>query len=130
MQTIRKQQRSLDPNAAKPAGKTPVEFVLETPGAQSVTVAGDFNNWEPARTPLRKTGRGVWRAELPLTAGRYEYRFVVDGQWLTDPAARESTPNPFGGQNSIKVVKPPVASISPLLLAAPTTFKRMAVVSR
>jgi len=130
MQTIRKQPRLLEPTATKSAGKSLVQFILETPGAQSVTLAGDFNNWEPAQTPLQKSGRHVWQAEIPLTSGRHEYQFVVDGKWIVDPVANESTPNPFGGQNSVKVVTPPVASNRPLLLAPPATLKRTAAVSR
>jgi hypothetical protein len=43
-------------------------------------------------------------------AGTYEYCLVVDGQWMPDPLARESVPNPFGGRNSIlKVSSSPEA---------------------
>jgi hypothetical protein len=41
---------------------------------------------------------------LAVEAGRYEYMFVVDGQWLPDPNAKESVQNPFGGKNSLLVV--------------------------
>jgi hypothetical protein len=37
-------------------------------------------------------------------SGRHEYLFVVDGQWLPDPKAKESVQNPFGGRNSVLVV--------------------------
>ena len=33
--------------------------------------------------------------------GTYEICLVVDGQWLPDPLARETVPNPFGGRNSV-----------------------------
>ena len=39
--------------------------------------------------------------EAFLPPGNYEYCFVVDGEWIPDPLARESVPNPFGGRNSI-----------------------------
>jgi len=128
MQTTKK--RSPEPAAARPAEKTSVEFILNLPQAQSVAVAGSFNNWEPARTPLRKTDQGIWRTTAPLPAGRYEYRFVVDGEWLADPAAKESMPNPYGGQNSIKVVKAPVAPSTPPLLLPPPLNRRMGAPSR
>jgi 1,4-alpha-glucan branching enzyme len=124
-----KKQRSSEPAAAEPAEKIPVEFVLDMPQTRSVAVAGNFNNWDPSQTPLRKTGRGVWRAMVPMPVGRYEYRFVVDGQWFNDPSSTESTPNPFGSENSIKIVKPPTAS-SPLLLAPPQIAGRSALRSR
>jgi hypothetical protein len=49
-------------------------------------------------------GEGRWLAEIFLPAGIYEYRLVVDGQWITDPLARETVPNPFGGRNSLRKV--------------------------
>jgi len=49
-------------------------------------------------------GNGKWSKELTLPAGRYEYRFVVDGAWITDPNARETAPNPFGTANSILTI--------------------------
>jgi 1,4-alpha-glucan branching enzyme len=78
-----------------------IEFKITVPKAKSVAIAGTFNNWDPARTPLRNEGGGVWRVFLPLNAGRYEYRYVVDGQWQEDAAAKEFAPNPFGGRNSV-----------------------------
>ena len=39
--------------------------------------------------------------ETVLPPGTYEYRLVVDGQWMPDPLAKETVPNPFGGRNSI-----------------------------
>jgi 1,4-alpha-glucan branching enzyme len=78
-----------------------VEFALKAPRARSVTVAGSFNDWDPARTSLRKGKDGVWRRTLLLSHGRYVYRFVVDGEWRSDPKAKESAPNEFGETNSV-----------------------------
>lgn len=36
-----------------------------------------------------------------LAPGAYEYRFVVDGEWVTDPRSKETVANPFGGHNTI-----------------------------
>ena len=76
---------------------------LETyqPAAIDVCVAGTFNNWEPQATPLVPLGDGRWGKEITLPEGRYEYRFVVDGSWITDPNARETAPNPFGSVNAV-----------------------------
>lgn len=81
----------------------PVEFTLNRPEAKSVQVAGTFNGWDFKRTPLRK-GAGGWNTTLWLPPGRYEYRFVVDGTWMNDPKERDSTPNQFGGTNSVVVI--------------------------
>jgi hypothetical protein len=53
---------------------------------------------------MRKDGNGEWTVSVTLPPGRYEYRFVVDGQWLSDPSAKESVHNTFGGTNSVVVV--------------------------
>jgi hypothetical protein len=80
--------------------KIHVEFKLIASEAKSVAVAGIFNGWDPKKTPLEEVG-GAWHAKVELPRGRYEYRFVIDGQWVTDPNARESVPNPFGSVNSV-----------------------------
>jgi hypothetical protein len=47
---------------------------------------------------------GRWKATASLPPGRYEYRFVVDGQWISDPSAKEFVGNSFGSTNSILVI--------------------------
>ncbi len=79
-----------------------VEF--SDPTATAVAIAGTFNEWRPEATPMIGMGQGRWRKELVLPPGTYEYLFVVDGRWLADPLARTTTPNPFGGVNSIVTV--------------------------
>ena len=50
-------------------------------------------------------GNGRWIKELTLPPGVYEYRIVADGEWLPDPLATETNPNPFGGLNSVLEVE-------------------------
>ena len=83
-----------------------IELKLNAPNAHAVFVAGTFNDWDPQRTSLRKDSRGTWHTFLPLSLGRYEYRFIVDGRWQDDPGAKESAPNPHGGRNSVLIVRP------------------------
>ena len=78
-----------------------VPFKLFAPMANNVFVVGSFNDWKMAATPLKALSGGVWNCKLNLAPGRYEYLFVVDGQWRADPTAPECVPNPFGGVNSI-----------------------------
>ncbi|OQW30086.1 MAG: hypothetical protein A4E19_11060 [Nitrospira sp. SG-bin1] len=79
-----------------------VRLVLLQPGAHSVSVAGDFNGWNPAQTPLQKSDGGMWTATIPLKPGRYQYMFVIDGkQWMADPLASEETTDGFGAQNAV-----------------------------
>jgi len=83
-----------------------VVFVTLYPRAESVQIAGDFNNWQPAKTTMQKVGTsGVWQTKLNLPAGKYRYRLVVDGQWQQDPYNEQTESNPFGGFNSVVEVK-------------------------
>ena len=84
--------------------KPKVNLSLLKPDAKKVCVAGTFNEWKPERTPLKPAGNGRWIGDLAVDPGKYEYLFVVDGQWLPDPNAKESVQNPFGGRNSVLVV--------------------------
>ena len=89
--------------APTPAAATvTVRFVLFAPEAQQVALAGTFNQWDPAGTPLVRTGTpGVWAATLILPAGQHQYAFVVDGaRWVPDPGA-PAVDDGFGRQNSV-----------------------------
>jgi 1,4-alpha-glucan branching enzyme len=83
---------------------THVSLELVRPGAKQVCVAGSFNGWKPERSPLVPLGDGRFAADLTVDPGRYEYLFVVDGQWVPDPKATETVQNPFGGKNSVLTV--------------------------
>lgn len=112
--TIAKANETIAPESVKvkvaPARVEPahpvsrVSFELVKPGAKQVCVAGSFNGWKPEQAPLLPMGDGRFVADLSVDPGRYEYLFVVDGQWLPDPKATESVRNPFGGTNSVLTV--------------------------
>ena len=86
-------------------GSTVVQFVLVAPGAKSVTLVGDFNDWDAAATPLRATASGAWLVALPLVPGRHRYAFVVDGaRWIADPAAPPAPDDDFGSPGSVVTV--------------------------
>jgi 1,4-alpha-glucan branching enzyme len=70
-----------------------------------VFLTGSFNDWNPtALEMVDAKGDGTFTATLTLPAGTYEYKFVVDGAWLTDPAGKETVANEYGTLNSILVV--------------------------
>jgi len=86
--------------------KDAVVFVTLYPRAESVQIAGDFNNWQPEQALMNKVGdTGVWQTEMKLDPGRYRYRLVVDGQWQQDPYNELTELNPFGGFNSVIEIK-------------------------
>jgi 1,4-alpha-glucan branching enzyme len=71
--------------------------------ARQVVLAGSFNNWDPSAIKMRRTDTG-WRAELPLVGGKHQYKFVVDGAWMTDPANRRVEIDREGNHNSVLFV--------------------------
>lgn len=83
----------------------PVHIEFSHPTAAAVRIAGSFNDWRPEATPMIPLGEGRWAKELALPPGTYEYCVVVDGDYLPDPQARQTTPNPFGGVNSVLSVE-------------------------
>ena len=80
---------------------TPVRFEFTHPTARTVCIAGTFDDWRPEAKPMHSIGDDRWLNETALPPGTYEYCLVVDGQWMPDPLARETVPNPFGGRNSV-----------------------------
>ena len=92
-------------SATKPLGPCQVGdsviFVASYPQANSVQIAGDFNNWQPEKTVMRKSGDGTWQVRVPLVKGTYHYRFIADGHWQQDPYNDATEPNPYGGVNSV-----------------------------
>ena len=81
-------------------------FAARFDSARQVLIAGDFNNWSPASTPMTSMGRpGEWTMRLPLRPGRYRYRFVVDGRWVTDPHNQYVETNQFGELNNVVEVE-------------------------
>jgi hypothetical protein len=93
------------PVIASAASGEPTQFVLVAPEAATVTVVGDFNDWNMGATPLaRQAGDGVWWVTLPLSPGRYRYAFVVNGSdWRSDPNA-PSAEDEFGRRNSVVTI--------------------------
>jgi len=81
------------------------EFKLSAPQARIVFIAGDFNQWNPSSHSLKADANGTWRISFGLNPGRYEYRFIVDGEWQNDSGCSSFVENPFGTSNSLKIVE-------------------------
>lgn len=77
------------------------EFLLHAPEASKIFLAGDFNNWNPEQYSMRKFKNGNCSKKLKLKPGRYEYQFIVDGNWCADPANPERISTEFGSENSV-----------------------------
>ena len=94
-------------------------FQYDAPSARQVNLAGNFpnNEWlkhgdkidvmrDDGERGDRVAGDGIWSIIKPLSAGRYEYKFVVDhNSWVEDPNALETVEDGYGGKNSVLIVK-------------------------
>jgi hypothetical protein len=94
------------PAEKPPAPKTlSVSFALHKPDAKRVSLCGDFNGWSPTATPMKRHDDGHWGTTVALAPGRYQYKFVVDEEWIADPAAQKNVPNEHGSLNSVVEVR-------------------------
>lgn len=80
-----------------------IRFLYPNNEADSVAVAGDFNQWTPvALTPRTVDGRTVWTGLVPVPRGEHEYQFVINGErWVPDPLAPETRSDGFGAKNAV-----------------------------
>ncbi|MBU0733765.1 MAG: glycogen-binding domain-containing protein, partial [Proteobacteria bacterium] len=55
--------------------------------------------------PMKKEDDGAWKKIIMVPPGRYEYRFLVDGEWWNDPGNSQVCPNCFGSLNNFLIVE-------------------------
>ena len=97
-------RKNKNPATTSASGKRACRFEFQSSEAKTVCIAGSFNDWQPGATPMVALGNGRWVKELTLPSGRYEYRLVVDGNWVDDPSAKETVANPHGGANAVLTI--------------------------
>jgi 1,4-alpha-glucan branching enzyme len=82
-----------------------VTFEVSANPGSSVYLAGTFNNWDSQRHQLKDARKnGKYAITLMLPKGEYEYKFVVNGNWVVDPECQDWTRNSLGTLNSIRKV--------------------------
>jgi hypothetical protein len=74
------------------------------PDASIVALAGTFNNWSQSQYIFGKEG-DEWVCRIDLEPGKHSYKFIVDGNWLLDPANPNTEDEDYGVKNSVIVVK-------------------------
>lgn len=98
--------------AQSDSGERGIRFQCVAPGAQSVFLAGTFNAWNPAVTPMTTDEAGEWHVTIELSPGTYEYKYIVDGTWCCEPgvadehyAGEDAVLNAFGTKNRVVEVE-------------------------
>lgn len=72
--------------------------------ARLVVLAGSFNNWNESQLLFAREG-DEWVCRVDLAPNRYAYKFIVDGNWLLDPANPETEEDEYGNLNSVLIIK-------------------------
>ncbi len=92
-----------NPNILDPAEAENGNVLFQLNGftdRERVILAGSFNQWNEEALSMRKTADG-WALRLQLNPGIYHYKFIADGEWMHDPANKESIENEHNTLNSI-----------------------------
>jgi 1,4-alpha-glucan branching enzyme len=79
-----------------------VHFHCPAPQARSVSLAGDFTDWQPRA--MTQAPDGAWSLTLELNHGHHQYVFLVDGAPVLDPNATGRTVNEKGEPVSLIAV--------------------------
>ena len=75
-------------------------------GAKSVSLVGEFNDWNPESNPMKALKTGGFSTTIELEKGQeYQFRYLVDGeQWINEPKADKEVPSQFvDASNSVVV---------------------------
>ncbi len=92
---------NLDMNLGKPDKSGNHLFYLAGhQDAESVIVSGTFNYWDEHDFTMKWID-GAWQLRVKLPPGEHQYRFIVDGNWMEDPANPNRVENEFGEHNSL-----------------------------
>jgi len=51
----------------------------------SVYIPGSFNGWNETNLAMEEGENNLWFLTIDLTPGVYEYKYIVDGEWISDP---------------------------------------------
>jgi 1,4-alpha-glucan branching enzyme len=78
-----------------------MNFICNAPQAQSVSLVGDFNGWNPATHPMQQMTDGAWLLTVELRHGHHRYAFLVDGVLTLDPRGQGITRDDQGQRVSL-----------------------------
>ena len=98
---------------AATARADPTTFSIAAPTAKQVFVAGEMTEWDAGKRAMERDASGTWHATLELEPGQWLYKFVVDGQWVADPATIDHDADGQGGQHSFVFVGDGAWTVAP-----------------
>jgi hypothetical protein len=72
--------------------------------ASVVVLTGTFNQWNQSQLLFARE-EGGWVCRVDLDPGVYQYKFIVDGDWLLDPSNPDTAEDEAGNVNNVIEVK-------------------------
>jgi hypothetical protein len=103
------QSRITIPDIPRPLPTREIPGILNlsytAPPGETVTVAGNFNSWDPFMYEMKETSPGFYSLSLPLPPGTYQYVFFHRGERIPDPHNQDKLYSPEGKIASRTVVK-------------------------
>ena len=79
-----------------------VTFLVTANPKSEVFLAGTFNKWNSRRHQLKDTrNTGKYSITLMLAKGEYEYKFIINDNWVVDPECQNWVRNSLGTLNSV-----------------------------
>jgi beta-lactamase regulating signal transducer with metallopeptidase domain len=73
------------------------------PNARIVALAGSFNKWNQSQLLFVREG-DEWVCRVNLARGKHQYKFIIDGDWITDPGNPKVVADERGNQNSLLTI--------------------------
>ncbi|RBW43635.1 1,4-alpha-glucan branching protein [Psychromonas sp. B3M02] len=72
------------------------QFSVWAPNAKSVSLVGDFNDWDEDQNTMQQADNGIWWVDIPTAANNDEYKFCIESadnknNKKNDPRARKMT---------------------------------------
>ncbi|MCK9412351.1 MAG: glycogen-binding domain-containing protein [Prolixibacteraceae bacterium] len=80
--------------------KTAWFYLAGRKSAKNVYISGSFNGWSTTQNPMKQVDTG-WTVDLDLKPGKYTYKFIIDGTWISDPYNKLREDDGAGGYNSV-----------------------------
>ena len=84
-----------------------VTFYFQTLANRAVSVAGDFNNWDPFWNRMQETKPGEYRLTVRMPPGQHFYYYIVNGQRVLDPINQDTARDYEGFRVSTFFLPPP-----------------------
>lgn len=84
--------------------KTEIIFKIKASFAKSISMVGDFNDWDKDANPFILNKGSVWEVKILLSPGKYVYKFIIDGKDFIINPVSEYINDPVHGKCSILAI--------------------------